>query len=54
MHTHNTPPVVGFDASYMDPLGHMMLGSEDYRHFTTVLQVTTDLKSAGGQRAGGG
>ena len=21
----------GYDASYMDPLGHMMLGSEDYR-----------------------
>jgi acetoin utilization deacetylase AcuC-like enzyme len=28
----------GFDASYMDPLGHMMLGSEDYRYFTAALQ----------------
>ncbi|KAF6262071.1 hypothetical protein COO60DRAFT_1268392 [Scenedesmus sp. NREL 46B-D3] len=28
----------GFDASYMDPLGQMMLGSEDYRYFTTALQ----------------
>jgi acetoin utilization deacetylase AcuC-like enzyme len=28
----------GFDASYMDPLGRMMLGSEDYRYFTAALQ----------------
>ena len=25
------------DASYLDPLGQMMLGSEDYRHFMTAL-----------------
>jgi hypothetical protein len=29
----------GYDASYMDPLGHMMLGSEDYRYFMQVMQV---------------
>jgi hypothetical protein len=29
----------GFDANYMDPLGHMMLGSEDFRYFTAALQV---------------
>eukprot|EP00879_Flechtneria_rotunda_P018807 GHRR01019740.1.p2 GENE.GHRR01019740.1~~GHRR01019740.1.p2 ORF type:complete len:252 (+),score=98.84 GHRR01019740.1:1242-1997(+) len=27
----------GFDANYMDPMGHMMLGSEDYRYFTSLL-----------------
>jgi acetoin utilization deacetylase AcuC-like enzyme len=32
----------GFDASYMDPLGHMMLGSEDYRYFMQVMQVRID------------
>lgn len=32
------PSAAGFDASYMDPLGHMMLGSEDYRYFTAALQ----------------
>lgn len=31
-------PHVGYDASYMDPLGHMMLGSEDYRYFMKVLK----------------
>ena len=25
------------DASYLDPLGQMMLGSEDYRYFMTAL-----------------
>jgi acetoin utilization deacetylase AcuC-like enzyme len=35
---HACSLAAGFDASYMDPLGHMMLGSEDYRYFTAALQ----------------
>lgn len=31
--------LAGYDANYMDPLGHMMLGSEDYRYFMQVMQV---------------
>lgn len=37
----------GYDASYMDPLGHMMLGSEDYRYFMQVMQVIQGLKLQG-------
>lgn len=32
----------GFDASAMDPLGHMMLSSEDYRYMTRVLMQIAD------------
>ncbi|KAF8062643.1 histone deacetylase-like amidohydrolase [Scenedesmus sp. PABB004] len=32
----------GYDASYLDPLGHMMLGSEDFRYFASVLRAHAD------------
>lgn len=37
----------GFDASAMDPLGHMMLSSEDYRYMTQALMGVADRHSKG-------